>query len=228
MGTMGRILVAEDEDGVRAFLAEALEGAGHDVVAVGDGDTALAALREGGFDALLTDLRMPGADGMTVVRAARTEQPDVEVIVLTAHGAVATAVEAMRLGAFDYLEKPIAGPVELRALLGKALERRAALTAGAADRESDVGGPSGAAAAGGVRLTWGAPAMAPVVEALDRVARTGATVLLQGESGTGKEIAARVIHAKSPRAVRPFVAINCAVLAESLLESELFGHEKGA
>jgi DNA-binding NtrC family response regulator len=233
---MGRILVAEDEDGLRSFLAEAIEGAGHDVVAVGDGDAALAALREGGFDVVLTDLRMPGADGMTVVRAARTEQPDVEVIVLTAHGAVATAVEAMRLGAFDYLEKPIAGPVELRKLVGAALERRAALTAGAgagAGVSAGVDAGSGAGVGvgggeGGPRLTWGAPSMAPVVEALDRVARSAATVLLQGESGTGKEVAARALHAKSPRAARPFVAINCAVLAESLLESELFGHEKGA
>jgi DNA-binding NtrC family response regulator len=175
---------------------------------------------------------MPGADGMAVVRAARTEQSDVEVIVLTAHGAVATAVEAIRLGAFDYLEKPIAGPVELRALVGRALERRAALTAGA--EPAGVGPAASIAAvgrggeAGGVRLTWGAPSMAPVVEAIDRVARTAATVLLQGESGTGKEVAARALHAKSPRAAAPFVAINCAVLAESLLESELFGHEKGA
>ncbi len=228
---MGRVLVAEDEEGVRTFLAEALEGAGHDVVAVPDGTAALAALREGGFDVLLTDLRMPGADGMTVVRAARTEQPDVEVIVLTAFGAVATAVEAMKLGAFDYLEKPIGSPGDLRRLVAAALERHAQLTD--EGRPSHVPAPHGAPPAGsaagiGPRLTWGSPAMKPFVDALDRVARTPATVLLQGESGTGKEVAARAIHERSPRAGKPFVAINCAVLAESLLESELFGHEKGA
>jgi two-component system response regulator AtoC len=218
---MGRILVAEDEDGVRTLLRDTLEGAGHEVVAVGDGLAALAALREGGFDVLLTDLRMPGCDGMTVVRAARLEQPDVEAIVLTAFGAVATAVEAMKLGAFDYLEKPISSPADLRKLVANALERRAQLTRAA--------GPARVATAPGeARLTWGAPAMRPVVDAIDRVARSSATVLLQGESGTGKEVAARAVHARSPRADAPFVAINCAVLAENLLESELFGHEKGA
>jgi DNA-binding NtrC family response regulator len=216
---MGRVLVAEDEAGVRTFLVETLEGAGHDVVGVSDGDAALAGLRDGGFDVLLTDLRMPGADGMTVVRTARVEQPDMEVIVLTAFGAVASAVEAMKLGAFDYREKPLSSPADLRALVAAALDRHEELT-----RTSLPGPPP----LGPTRLTWGAPAMAPVVHALDRVARTPATVLLQGESGTGKEIAARAIHDRSPRASRPFVAINCAVLAETLLESELFGHEKGA
>jgi two-component system, NtrC family, response regulator AtoC len=218
---MGRILVAEDEGGVRTLLQETLEGAGHEVVAVADGLAALSALREGGFDVLLTDLRMPGCDGMAVVRAARHEQPDVEAIVLTAFGAVSTAVEAMKLGAFDYLEKPISSPADLRKLVAGALARRAQLTRAAEPARV-------AAAPGETQLTWGAPSMRAVVDAIDRVARSSATVLLQGESGTGKEVAARAVHARSPRAKEPFVAINCAVLAESLLESELFGHEKGA
>jgi two-component system, NtrC family, response regulator AtoC len=229
----GRILVADDEEDVRTFLAQALERAGHEVTQVADGAAALRAAQEEPFDVVLTDLRMPGTDGMTVVRTVRTEQPDVEVIVLTAFGDVATAVEAMKLGAFDYLEKPVSGPVAIRDLVAAALERRAKLAA-SAHAGSVPPAPahsfpsSRQEAATSVKLTFGAPAMTPVVDAIHRVAKTGATVLLQGESGTGKEVAARLIHEMSPRAQKPFVAINCAVLTEQLLESELFGHEKGA
>jgi two-component system response regulator AtoC len=228
----GRILVADDEEGVRTFLAETLERAGHDVIQVADGAAAIHASREEPFDVVITDLRMPGVDGMSVVRTVRTEQPDVEVIVLTAFGDVATAVEAMKLGAYDYLEKPVSGPVAVRDLVAGAFERRSKLaprSAGpvpmARSHSSPPGEPGHAAP---VKLTFGAPAMKTVVDALVRVAKTGATVLLQGESGTGKEIAARMLHRTSPRAHKPFIAINCAVLTEQLLESELFGHEKGA
>ena len=214
---VGRVLVADDEEGVRTFLAESLERDGHEVTQVSDGAAAVRAAREEPFDVVLTDLRMPGTDGMTVVRTVRTEQPDVEVIVITAFGDVVTAVEAMKLGAFDYLEKPLSGPAAVRALVAGALERRVKLAA-----------PPPAEVATSVKLTFGAPAMIPIVEALGRVAKTGATVLLQGESGTGKEVAARLIHETSPRAQKPFIAINCAVLTEQLLESELFGHEKGS
>jgi two-component system response regulator AtoC len=213
----GRVLVADDEEDVRTFLAEALERSGHEVTQVTDGAAAIRASREEPFDVVLTDLRMPGTDGMTVVRTVRTEQPDVEVIVLTAFGDVATAVEAMKLGAFDYLEKPVSGPAAIRELVAGAIERR-----------SKLGARSPAERATSVKLTFGAPAMRPVVDALTRVAKTGATVLLQGESGTGKEVAARLLHETSPRAHKSFIAINCAVLTEQLLESELFGHEKGA
>jgi len=214
---VGRVLVADDEEGVRTFLAESLERAGHEVTQVADGAAAIRAAHEEPFDVVLTDLHMPSTDGMAVVRAVRTEQPDVEVIVLTAFGDVATAVEAMKLGAYDYLQKPVSGPTAVRELVAGALERRAKLVA--APR---------AELATSVKLTFGAPAMTPVVEALARVAKTGATVLLLGESGTGKEVAARLIHETSPRAKKPFIAINCAVLKEELLESELFGHEKGS
>jgi two-component system, NtrC family, response regulator AtoC len=212
-----RVLVADDEEGVRTFLAETLERAGHEVTQVADGAAALRAAHEEPFDVVLTDLRMPGTDGMAVVRTVRTEQPDVEVIVLTAFGDVATAVEAMKLGAFDYLEKPVASPNAIRELVKRAIDRRAKLAA-----------PTRAELVTSVKLTFAAPAMIPVVDALARVAKTGATVLLQGESGTGKEVAARLLHETSPRAKKPFIAINCAVLTEDLLESELFGHEKGS
>ncbi|MBN1771356.1 MAG: sigma-54-dependent Fis family transcriptional regulator, partial [Deltaproteobacteria bacterium] len=162
---------------------------------------------------------MPGIDGMEVVRRMRAEQPEVEVIVLTAHGTVDSAVEAMKLGAFDYLQKPVGSPAELRLLVGRALERRSLLAA--RDREARE-------APGETPLSWGDPAMVPVVEALRKVAPTNATVLLLGESGTGKEVAARAIHRWSTRAAGPFVAVNGAAIAENLLESELFGHEKGA
>jgi two-component system response regulator AtoC len=214
---VGRILVVDDEEGIRTFLAEALERSGHDVTQVADGAAALRAAHEEPFDIVLTDLRMPGIDGMTVVRTVRTEQPDVEVIVLTAFGDVATAVEAMKLGAFDYLQKPVSSPAAVRELVAVALDRRAKLAV-----------PARAELAGSVKLAFGAKAMRPVVDALARVAKTGATVLLQGESGTGKEVAARLLHETSPRAKAPFIAINCAVLTKELLESELFGHEKGA
>jgi two-component system response regulator FlrC len=167
---------------------------------------------------VITDLRMPGLDGLGVLRRLRAEQPEVEVVVLTAHGAVDSAVEAMRLGAYDYVAKPIGSPAELRLLAAKALERRSLVALRDRTARDDDGPP----------LTWGDPAMRPVVDALKRVAATPATVLLVGESGTGKEVAARAIHRWSPRAAGPFVAINCAALADQLLESELFGHEKGA
>jgi two-component system, NtrC family, response regulator AtoC len=213
---VGRILVVDDEEGVRTFVAEALERSGHEVMQVADGAAALRAVREAPFDVVLTDLRMPEMDGMTVVRTLRTEQPDVEVIVLTAFADVGTAVETMKLGAFDYLQKPVSAPAAIRELVEGALERRARLAAPPTELPAHA------------RLSFGAPAMRPVVDALTRVARTAATVLLQGESGTGKEVAARLIHELSPRAKAPFIAINCAVLTEQLLESELFGHERGA
>ncbi len=216
---MARILVADDEQGLRAFVAEALEDDGHTVAQAADGAVAAQRLAKESFDLLITDLKMPRLDGMQLLRQVRTEQPELEVIVLTAFGTVDTAVEAMKLGAFDYLQKPIGGPGELRLLARRALEHRALLAAkDRATRDSPELPP----------LTYGDPAMAPVVEALRKVAPTNATVLLMGESGTGKEIAARTLHAWSDRAAGPFVAVNCAAITETLLESELFGHERGA
>ena len=217
---MARILVADDEAGLREFITDCLELDEHTVVAAKDGKEAAKLLDERGFDLVLTDLKMPGLDGMAVLRKVRAEQPEVEVIVMTAHGTVDNAVEAMKLGAFEYLQKPISGPDELRLLVGRAVERR--------ELHNRVDGAARHAEPSGPPLTYGDPVMRPVVEAIEKVARTAATVLLLGESGTGKEVAARSIHAQSPRATRPFMAINCAALSEQLLESELFGHEKGA
>jgi two-component system response regulator FlrC len=215
---MARILVADDEPGIREFVADALELDGHTAVQAPDGKAAAKLLDERGFDLVITDLKMPGLDGMSLLRKVRAEQPEVEVIVMTAHGTVDNAVEAMKLGAFEYLQKPLSGPDELRLLVQRAVERR-----GLRDRvDAQV------TVVGAPQLTFGDATMKPVIEAIDKVARTHATVLLLGESGTGKEVAARTIHALGERATKPFMAINCAALSEQLLESELFGHEKGA
>jgi two-component system, NtrC family, response regulator AtoC len=214
---MARILVADDEPGLREFVGDALELDHHDVVKAPDGRAAAKLLDERGFDVVITDLKMPGMDGLQLLRKIRAEQPEIEVIVMTAHGTVDTAVEAMKLGAFEYLQKPLSGPDELRLLVQRAAEHR-----GLRDHAE------GAAIHKGPPLTYGDPAMKPVIIAIDKVARTSATVLLLGESGTGKEVAARTVHELGSRAGKPFMAINCAALSETLLESELFGHEKGA
>jgi two-component system, NtrC family, response regulator AtoC len=219
---MARLLVVDDEEGLRAFLVEVLEAADgvSEVFAAASGDEAMALLERQAFDVVVTDLKMPGKDGLAVLAKVRAVEPDTQVILLTAHGTVETAVQAMKAGAFDYLQKPLGSPTELRVVVARALERRQLLAAreGATRAADDATPPLG----------YGDPAMARVADAIDRVARTEATVLLLGETGTGKEVAARTIHARSPRAGRPFVAINCAALSEALLESELFGHEKGA
>ncbi|MCX4247435.1 sigma-54-dependent transcriptional regulator [Paraliomyxa miuraensis] len=214
---MASILVVDDEEGIRSFLAEALLDEGHHVEQAADGEQALRALARHGFEVVLTDLKMPHLDGMGLLERLRRDQPEVEVIVLTAHGTVDTALQAMKLGAFDYLQKPLSSPAELRLLVARAAERYRLRGLAEAARSEDA-----------PRLSHGAPAMVEVESALRKVAPTEATVLLLGESGTGKEVAARAVHAWSRRAEGPFVAINCAALSENLLESELFGHEKGA
>ena len=169
---------------------------------------------------MITDLRMPGAlDGIDLLRKARAESPEMEVIVLTAHGSVDSAVEAMKLGAFDYLQKPVGSPAELRLLVGRALERRRLLALkDQSHREREAIPP----------LTFGDPVMLPVVKNIEKVAPTNATVLLLGESGTGKEVAAQTIHQLSTRRDAAFVPVNCAAISETLMESEIFGHEAGA
>jgi two-component system response regulator AtoC len=216
---MARILVTDDEAGIREFLADALELDGHDVDQAASGEEAIAALNQRSYALLLTDLNMPGVDGMELLRWVNREQPEVEVIVLTAHGTVDNAVQAMKLGAFEFLQKPMSGPDELQLLAKRALERRQLKDQIDRSARSETVGP---------KLSHGDPAMEPVVKALGKVARTDATVLLLGESGSGKEVAARSIHEQSERSDKPFMAINCAALTETLLESELFGHEKGA
>ena len=215
--THASVLVVDDDEGVRTFLADALTAAGHAVAQAADGQAALTLLARQAFQVVLTDLRMPGMDGLALMEAIRLDHPDTEVIVLTAHGSIENAVEAMKQGAFDYLQKPIGGPAQLRLMVERALERRRLRA-----REEIAGG------AEDPPLGYGSPAMVAVEQALRKVAATSATVLLLGESGAGKELAARALHRWSPRAAGPFVAVNCAALSPELLESELFGHEKGS
>jgi two-component system response regulator FlrC len=214
------ILVVDDEEGIREYLGDALEDEGRTIVQAADGVEALGHLAKQSFDVMVTDLRMPGAlDGIDLLRKARAESPEMEVIVLTAHGSVDTAVEAMKLGAFDYLQKPVGSPAEIRLLVGRAMERRRLLALRDQSRRDREGIPP---------LTFGDPVMLPVMKSIEKVAPTNATVLLLGESGTGKEVAARTIHQLSPRRDAAFVPVNCAAISETLMESEIFGHEAGA
>jgi two-component system response regulator AtoC len=217
---MARILVVDDEEGLRDFVAEALQRDGHTTAGAENGRAAAAVLGRQSFDLMITDLRMPGPiDGMTLLRRARADVPEMEVVILTAYGTIESAVEAMRLGAFDYLQKPLGSPTQLRLVVTRALERRSLLALkDRSVRETPAIPP----------LTYGDPSMEPVAAMLRRVAPTDTTVLLLGESGTGKEVAARTIHALSARSAGPFVAVSCAAVAETIIESELFGHEKGA
>ncbi len=218
---MARILAVDDEEGIRSFVAEALGDEGHEVTQAADGAEAAQLLDKRNFHLMITDLRMPRMSGMDLVRKARSEHPDMEIVVLTAYGSVDTAVEAMKLGALDYLQKPLSSPAELRLLVARAMERFD-LRALAERTHADTPDPAT------FHLSYGDPAMKPAVDALRKVAVTDATVLLVGESGVGKEVAARALHGWSRRQTGPFVAVNCAAISDNLLESELFGHEKGA
>ena len=216
---MARILVVDDDEGVRSFIAEALETSGHQVTEAGSGEEAMRSLQAHSYQLLITDLRMPGQGGMALLRQARSLWPELELIVLTAFGTVQSAVEAMKLGAFDFLQKPLPNPESLRLLVARAIERSSLRALRERVQRTDVAP---------LPLSYGARAMVPVIHELNKVAPTDATVLLLGESGTGKEVAARMLHAMSPRSQGPFVAVNSAALSDTLLESELFGHEKGA
>jgi two-component system, NtrC family, response regulator AtoC len=214
-----RVLVVDDEEGIRTFIEAVLVGQGYEVTTARDGMEAAELLERQSFHLMFTDLRMPRMSGMDLLRKVAKNAPETEVVVLTAHGTVQSAVEAMKLGAIDYLAKPLSGPDELRVIAAKALERRAL-------RDEDQRKEVRKEERGG--MIAADPAMVAVAEQIAKVAATDATVLLLGESGVGKEVAARAVHDQSRRASGPFVAVNCAVLSENLIESAMFGHEKGA
>jgi len=216
-----RVLVADDERNLRELLVRELARRGHQAEGVGDGEAALARLGEGGWDVVVLDMRLPGRSGIEVLRELSRWPEAPQVIVLTGYQEVATAVEAMKLGAYDYLTKPTRIE-ELDVLVQKAAEKARLLRENTALRAY----APGAEPFGGI-LTRD-PRMQEVLRMIERVAPTESAVLVLGESGTGKELVARAIHERSPRAGRAFVPIHCGALPREVLESELFGHERGA
>jgi DNA-binding NtrC family response regulator len=217
---MARILIVDDQDMMRDSLAQILTRDGHEIVAATDGAAALARLGASRFDLLITDLRMPKMTGLELLAEAKRLRPDIPVVLMTAFATVANAVEAMKLGAYDYIQKPFNGD-EIKLLVDRTLEHsRLRLENQAYRSMTEIGAPR--------PLIGDSSAMDQVRQKIEMVARSNATVLIRGESGTGKEIVARAIHLASTRRDRPMLAVNCAALSENLLESELFGHEKGA
>jgi DNA-binding NtrC family response regulator len=215
------ILLVEDKDSLRAMLRLALETQGHEVIEARDEAEAIAALRSGRPGVVLSDLRLSEGDGFGVLRAAKEIDPDLPVIVMTAYGSIQDAVAAMKEGALDFLAKPV-DPDHLLLLVERALSQRRLTTENILLKEEL------AQRRGAPQIVGEDPRLKQVTIALHRAAASDATVLIEGESGTGKELFARAVHALSPRADGPFVAINCAAIPETLLETELFGHEKGA
>ena len=215
------ILLVEDKDSLRAMLRHTLEAQGHTVVEARDCAEAARALAASRPAVVLSDLRLPDGDGLGVLRAAKDLDPELPVVVMTAFGSIQDAVSAMKEGALDFLAKPV-DPDHLLLLVDRALAQRRLATENMILREEL------AARRGAPQIIGEDPGLKQVSMALHRAAATDTTVLLEGESGTGKELFARALHALSPRADGPFVAINCAAIPETLLETELFGHEKGA
>jgi DNA-binding NtrC family response regulator len=216
-----QILLVEDKDSLRTMLRHALERQGHAVLEARDQPEALRLLQQSQPAVVLSDLRLPEGDGFGVLRSSKELDPDVPVIVMTAYGSIEDAVAAMKEGAMDFLAKPV-DPDHLLLLVNRALERRRLVTENLLLKEEL------AIRRGAPQLVGEDASLRKVYAGLQRAATTDTTVLLEGESGTGKELFARSLHALSDRADAPFVAINCAAIPETLLETELFGYEKGA
>ncbi len=216
---MRRVLIADDEESIRHVLTELLHERGYEVRAVADGEEAMRELNSRDYDALVTDVRMPKMNGLDLVRAAQTSSPETTIIVMSAYGSHDLAIEAMKAGAYDYLGKPFR-PDEVLLVLRKAEERERLRRENLRLRqEMSRRAP---------QLVAEGPAMKEVLRVVQKVAPMPTTVLIEGESGTGKELVARALHDLSPRAERTFVAVNCGAIPGQLIESELFGHAKGA
>ena len=216
-----RILIVDDEDGMRRLLGRVLTREGYETSTVGSGAEALRLVANERFDLVVTDIKMPEMDGLQLLEELKEYEPSLPIIVMTAYGTIENAVQALRFGAYDYIAKPFETD-EIKLTVAKALERERLLAENRylhAELEGryDFSG-----------IIGGSPAMQQVYEMASSVAASNANVLITGESGTGKELMARSIHYSSPRKEKPFVVLNCSALSESVLESELFGHEKGA
>jgi len=219
--SFGRILVVEDDESLRRVTQVQLEKCGYDTTVAADVPQALELLDKNSIDLVITDLNLPSASGLELLKKVRLEYPETTVVVVTAYGTIETAVEAMKAGAYDYITKPV-HPDELRALVNRVLERRRLIEEVRVLRNSldqkygfeNIIGRSGA--------------LLQVLDSASRVAHTDATVLILGETGTGKELLAKAIHFNSLRRDRPFITINCGAIPAELLESELFGHVKGS
>ncbi len=218
---MARILVVDDQEMMRDSLAATLVREGHEVIAAGDGAAAVARLQSPArFDLVISDLKMPKMTGLELLAEVKRLRPDLPMVLMTAFATVQTAVEAMKQGAYDYIQKPFDGE-EIKLLVDRTLEHSRLKLENAAYRSmNEFTAPR--------PLIGSSQVMIDVRKRIDLVAKSNATVLIRGESGTGKEVVARAIHQASERRERPMLAVNCAALSENLLESELFGHEKGS
>ncbi|UCD76359.1 MAG: sigma-54-dependent Fis family transcriptional regulator [Phycisphaerales bacterium] len=226
---MSRILVVDDKELMRDSVATTIARKGHTVAAVASGKAALDKLSQRSFDAVVTDLQMPEMDGLELLAEIRRVDEQLPVVFMTAYGTIETAVAALKQGAYDYITKPFSGDV-LLVTVERAVEHGRLLKENQILRVRGTPGRTRVDAAGGAEhvMIGSGPLMAQLMQRLERIADSHGTVLISGESGSGKEVAARWIHEHSPRAEMPFLAINCAALSTNLLESELFGHEKGA
>ncbi|MBI5119253.1 sigma-54-dependent Fis family transcriptional regulator [Candidatus Poribacteria bacterium] len=216
-----QILVIDDEPIMRDFLEEALVRSGYEIVAVADGTAGLAEIRNNSYDLVITDMKMPGLDGLALLEQTKKMQLDTAVIIMTAYASVETAVKALKAGAADYIMKPFT-PDEIEHVVKKAIyERRLENENRYLRSEIEQGFNF-------QEMVGSSAGMVAIYDQIKKISQSKASVLIRGESGTGKELIARAIHYSSPRRDKPFIKINCAALAPTLLESELFGHEKGS
>ncbi|HZW88086.1 MAG TPA: sigma-54 dependent transcriptional regulator, partial [Myxococcaceae bacterium] len=221
MSILRSVLVADDEASLRHVLTLVLQQQGYEVRAVSNGEEALAELESRDYDAVISDVRMPRVDGLTVLRKALGRQPDLTFVVMSAYGQPDAALEAVAAGAFDYVSKPFK-PEEVVLVLKKAEERRRLVSENRRLRRSGAErGPLD-------RIAGSSEAVKQLHRQILKVAPVSSTVLITGESGTGKELVARALHELSPRAAMPFVPVNCGAIPPGLVESELFGHARGA
>lgn len=218
-----KVLVVDDEMLIRNFLAETLRRKGLEVITAENGKTALAEFKQNSFDMVFTDMKMPDLTGLEVLKKIKELNPSTIVVVVTAFGSIDNAVEAMRLGAFNYLIKPFT-PDSIEAVIEKAGQHESLVAENQYLRQEVNGSRSSSSAA----VVAESAVMKKILQDIERIAASNANVFISGESGTGKEVIAHLIHHCSPRAQKPYVRVNCAAIPEALVESEFFGHEKGA